>query len=187
MGETIFKIKPDVPIDRPPGSRVPTPANASGPLAARGPRANPQSLSQPPDRQTAQSPDAPGLQAAEEQRPNLPGPDRSAESTGPDLHRNVIEELNVEPDKDAVEDYWHNQGYYWIRHHILPRRLTFVPEDSPGGPPVARLAPKRITFYKIKDSTVEKTRSDRWQEDGQVQPHRDAEAVSYTHLRAHET
>eukprot|EP00435_Cladocopium_sp_Y103_P067719 s304_g30.t1 len=53
-------------------------------------------------------------------------------------------------DKDELEsnrdDFWEENGNFWIRHHVLPRRVPFHPGAAADGPDLHDLLPVRKTL-----------------------------------------
>lgn len=47
--------------------------------------------------------------------------------------------------EEVTEDYWEETEMYWIRHHAMPRTLTFHPAGATGGPDLHKITKQRTT------------------------------------------
>ena len=71
----------------------------------------------------------------------------------------------------GLQDRWTKGGARWARHHVQLRQRLFVPSSEPGGPPVDRLQPRRITRYRFADNSdgVVHKRVDEWNSEDPTQ------------------
>jgi len=46
------------------------------------------------------------------------------------------------------KDFWALGCNVWVRHHMVPRRVLYIPEPSWDGPDVKRLSPRRVTIFR---------------------------------------
>ena len=58
--------------------------------------------------------------------------------------------------EDAPEDSWEETEDCWIRHHRAPRRTTFHPGASEGGPDLHEIQPRRQSEYFIQGDKIRK-------------------------------
>ena len=61
----------------------------------------------------------------------------------------------------TLADSWEQVGDRWIRHHLVPRKYLFHPEDAPGGPSSHSLTSRRETMMFTPDGGSDSV-EDRW-------------------------